>query len=149
MSDSFPLHKTNKTSHAPLHPLSLTSAPVCPTNILLRTWGSKLSWVRSFLRLRVHFRAFKYSNSSLNVYRMLSTEHNHSIPHLKCAPGLALSPRLQCTQITSGIPVALSSTDKFLLVLASAQPPQQAKMGISRPRAGHLDYPYYLSLLWL
>lgn len=80
---------------------------------------------------------------------MLSTEHNHSIPHLKRAPGLALSPRLQYTQITSGIPVALSPTDKFLLVLASAQPPQQAKMGISHPRAGHFDYPYYLSLLWL
>lgn len=77
---------------------------------------------------------------------MLSTERNHSIPHLKRAPGLALSPKLQRTQITPGIPVALSPIDKFLLVLSSAQ---QAKMGISHPRARRFDYPYYLSLLWL
>lgn len=82
----------------------------------------KSAWVRSLLRFRVHF---GHSNIVLHcpsVFGMLFTEHNHSLPHSKPAPGLALSPRFQITQITSGIPTALSPTDKFLLVLSSKLP---------------------------
>lgn len=54
----------------------------------------KSAWVRSLLRLRVHFGHSNIVLHCLGVFGMLSTEHNHLLPHLKLAPGLALSPKV-------------------------------------------------------